>query len=304
MYRVNSTRHEEAIPQRPAGWLNAWPLEKFSSLHEVSMMGFLGWRIHWPATHFFIEYNSNLNTPLKLHPKACLIFDLRDAELAPSLPQFSFSINQLKRWRIYLNDYRSIESFIESLNNHQRHTYAKAERKFKSYGCEVSFIEDWSKYVETVYYLYSKVAQKHGENWLYDLHFFQEAAKRSEYKLLSAWFKGKMIGAFLLLDEAPTLHGFCCGLDYEHSTPSCTYSWMNYEFIQYAFQKHYQNVDVAITSDECKKSLGFTPVPTRLDVYSKGMITRCLFRAASLFFTATINSEGKLKFRSRLSKNA
>lgn len=281
--------------QPPAGWVSSEPLQKFSSLHELSLIGMLGLKTPWPKMQCFIEFNCNLNTPLTHHSKAHFVFDTRDDQLPPSSYGCAFSIKQLRRWRIQVQPNDSFEDFIHSLNKHQRQNYAKAKKKYKAYDCQTLLIEDWSQYSETVYLLYSKVAQKHGKNWLYDLQFFEKASKRKEYQLLSAWFDGQMIGAFLLLDEYPTLHGFCCGVDYEHSRASCTYSWMNYEFIKYAFQKRYQTIDVGITADECKKSIGFKPVPTRIDVYSKGIVTRILLRFMSLFLLATINSNGKLK---------
>jgi hypothetical protein len=68
--------------------------------------------------------------------------------------------------------------------------------------------------------------------------------------------------------------------------------------IQYAIEsKKYQNLDIGLTADQSKKIIGFEPIPSCMDVYTKGVMTHSLLRAASLLLTATITSESKFKIK-------
>lgn len=273
--------------------MKVYPLENFSSLHETSWVEELGWK--WPCLRFFMQFSFNLHTPLKIDPRAYLILHTQDANFVPNC---SFSITGLTRWRLDISSFRSMDDYLKAMIRWHRCNYNKSKRHFLEYGCEISFIErDWSEYAEGVYHLYDNVAQRYSHR-LYDLSFFQEIAKRPDYKLVCAWFEGKMIGVFVLQEELPTLHSIGAGLDYQHSSASYAYSWMHYALFEYAIAaQKYQNVDVGFNSDEAKKAIGFQPVLSRIDIYSKGRATRGMLKLFSRFFNATITPEAKLRIR-------
>ncbi len=264
----------------------------------MSLAGWLGWNIRCPKKHFFLEFNFNLHTPLKINPKAYLTLHTQDADKPPATPNCCYSLTQLKRWRLGIGGYSSFEDYLDSLIRWHHCNYVKSEKIFTNYGCKITVIEeDWTQYVEAVYPLYYNVAQRHGDV-LYDIRFFQAAAKRPDYKLICAWFEDKIIGMFLLQEELPTIHSVICGLDYHHSTKSYAYSWLHYALIHWAIEtKKYQNVDIGLTANESKRAIGFEPISARMDIYSKGVITRNFLCAASLLTKATITSEAKLKLR-------
>lgn len=272
------------------------PLEHFSSLHETSLFEQLGWNTNWPCKHFFLQFSFNLHTPLKFHPQAYLTLHTKDADSPPAASNRCFSITNLIRWRLDLSSYRSIDDYLNASIRWHRCNYSKSKKNFFEYGCKITFIEeDWSKYVEEVYQLYENVA-KHYSHKLYNLSFFQEIAKRPDYKLVCAWFKEKMIGVFVLQEELPTLHSICGGLDYEHSSPSYAYSWMHYALFDHAIaSQKYQNIDVGFNSDEAKKTIGFQPIVSRIDIFSKGKLTRGILKTFSSLIRATITREAKLK---------
>jgi predicted N-acyltransferase len=282
--------------------MKTYALENYSSLHELSLIESLGLNIGLPCKHFFVQFSFNLHTPLKILPQAYLTLHTHDANAPASPPDYCYSFTDLKRWRLDISSYRSFDDYLDSLIRWHRCNYTKSKKKFLGYGCEIRFIEmDWSEHVEQVYQLYVNTSRRY-QHWLYDLNFFQEIAKRLDYKLISAWFQGRMVGFFLLQEELPTLHSICCGLDYLHSSASYAYSWMHYALIEHAITAHkYQNVDVGLSADEAKKTIGFKPVLSRMDIYSKGM-TRRLLQVISHFIAATLNSEGtlKLKWRKRV----
>jgi Acetyltransferase (GNAT) domain len=272
------------------------PLENFSSLHETSLIHELGWNINWPCKHFFMQFSFNLHTPLKIHSQAYLTLHIKDANSQPSAPNCCYNITHLTRWRLDISSYRSIDGYLKGLIRWHRCNYAKSKKKFLEYGCEISFIEeDWSEHAELVYQLYDNVAQRY-QHKLYNLSFFQEIAKRPDYKLVCAWYEGKMIAVFVLQEELPTLHSVLAGLDYQHSSASYAYSWMHYALFDHAIAaEKYQNIDVGFNSDEAKKTIGFKPILSRIDIYSKGRMTRGILKMLSHFISATITSEAKLR---------
>ena len=274
------------------------PLDNFSSLHETSLIEELGWNIHWPCKHFFMQFSFNLHTPLKIAPRAYLTFQTKDAHSPPDALNCCYSITHLTRWRLDISSYRSIDDYLASLIRWHRCNYAKSQKNFFKYGCEISFIEeDWSEYVEEVYRLYDNVARRYHHK-LYDFPFFREIAKRPDYKLVCAWFEKKMIGVFVLQEELPTLHSICAGLDYQHSSPSYAYSWMHYALFEHAIiTRKYQNIDVGFNSDQAKRAIGFEPIPSRIDIYSKGKVTRGFLKLFSHFTSATITPEAKLQLK-------
>lgn len=272
------------------------PLENFSSLHETSFMEELGWKINVPCKHFFMQFSFNLHTPLKIDPRAYLILHTKDADSDPIAPDCCFIITNLTRWHLDISSFRSMDDYLKSMIRWHRCNYNKSNKHFLDYGCEISFIErDWSEYAECVYQLYDNVARRYNHK-LYNLAFFQEIAKRPDYKLVCAWFEGKMIGVFVLQEELPTLHSILSGLDYLHSSASYAYTWMHYALFEHAIAaQKYQNIDVGFNSDEAKKAIGFQPVLSRIDIYSKGRVTRWVLKVFSRFVNATITPEAKLK---------
>lgn len=108
----------------------------------------------------------------------------------------------------------------------------------------------------------------------------------------------KNVGVFIIQEEHPTLHSICTGFDYCHSSASFAYSWMHYAFIAYAIEANkYQDVDVGLTADEAKKTIGFKPIQVFMDIYSSSLLTRGFLRAISRYVTATITPNSKVKFK-------
>lgn len=202
-----------------------------------------------------MQYSFNLHTPLIVHPQTDILVHASQAEAQPVLPNRNYSINGLNRWHLALSSYRSIEECITCMERWHRWNYKKSKQKFDAHGCTIKIIQnDWSEHAQTVNRLYLNVAQ-HYHHWIYDQHFFTEAAKRSDYSLLTAWYKKEMIGVFVLQEEPPILHSTCCGLNYEHSTPSYAYSWMHYALIDHTIsQRKFNMVNVGpYRSNPCKK---------------------------------------------------
>lgn len=279
----------------PKGWELATPLECYSSLNQLSFFDLVRWPFNWPKKQFYLQFSFNLHTPLKIDPRAYLIFHLRDATMAPSSPNRCYTIKSLTRWRLDIKNFQSMEDFLLKAKRRHRNSYAKSKKFFTEYGCSTTVMKgDWTKYVPEAYSLYAKIAERHGE-WLYDLHFFKQIAKRPDYKLLAAWFQGTMIGMTVIQEEPPTFHSICGGLDYFHSSHCCAYSWLHYALIEEAIKAgQFQNVDVGLTADEAKNNIGFSPIPSCMDIYSNGKMTRAFLRTISPFTTATIDSKGKL----------
>lgn len=281
---------------KPKGWLKAVPLENYSSLNELSFGQLIGLNHALFDKHFFLQFCFNLDTPLKIDSRAYLTFEMRDANQLPSSDQCCYSITQLNRWRLDIREYNSLDDFLKDGNKGHRNRYKKSKRTFFEYGCVTKYQEkDWLEHVPEVYNLYAKVADRHGE-WLYDLAFFQECAKREDYSLLTAWYKGEMIAMNLLQKESAVLHSVCLGFDYVHSSLSYAYSWLNYKFIELAIlSDRYSEVDVGITADFAKNKIGYHLVPSRIDIYSNNLITRGLLYAISPFIKTKIDTDGKLK---------
>jgi hypothetical protein len=294
---MSTSSTEQPIAAPPKGWVKAIPLEHYSSLNELSLLDLMGIHIPWPQKHFFVQFCFNLHTPLKIYPQAYLTFNTRDSALPPAIPNPCYSIGNINRWRLDMTPYHSLENFIANTPRQQRCCFARSKKTFFNYGCEITLHEnDWSEYAEQVYRLYGNVAQRHGD-WLYDLNFFQMIAKRPDYKILCAWFNGEMIAVFILQEELPTLHSIACGMDYNHSSASYAYSWMHYALIEklIAAQK-YQNIDIGLTADDAKKCIGFKAIPSNMDIYSNGFVTRKLLGSVSRFVSTTITSGPKLRF--------
>lgn len=297
---MTTTLSEPVLVPGAKGWLQATPLEKYSSLHELSFTGLIGLDRFLPDKKFYVQFDFNRHTPFQMHPDAYLIFQTQDADLPPKHSDCCYSITEFNRWRINIGSYDTFQKYLDSLIRWHLCNFKKSEKKFAESGCTVSMVEgDWSQHVDDVYRLYANVAKKHNDK-LYDHHFFQLLAKQDDTKLLCAWLNGNMIGVFVLLEELPTLHSICCGLDYEHTSESYAYSWLHYELIRLAIESQkYQFVDVGLTADDSKKLIGFTPVPARMDLYTNGVITRGLLRGIHALTTARITPNAKIKFKLR-----
>lgn len=272
----------------------AKPLENHSSLEEFSVTNWMGLGI-WPKLSKYVQFDFNIETPLKIHPKAFLVFKTVDAD-RPSLPDKSFSITQIIRWRLEITAYSTFEEFLNSSKRWHRCNYKKSKRIFEDYGATVSLIEDdWTRYAEEAYALYSNVAKHHNDQ-LYDLSFFRTAAKRGDHSLICAWFEGKMVGMFVLQKECKILHSICCGMDYNHSTKCYVYSWLSYELIRHTIESQkFTTIDVGMSANDSKEAIGFKPIPSRMDIYARGRLGHYFLKGLSRFVTATITSDAKLK---------
>ncbi len=280
----------------PPGWLAATPLAHFSSLHELSLLPLIGLPIPWPKIRFFLQFDFNLHTPFQIHPQALLTFHVRDMSTSLDGRQPCFWMQNINRWSLDLSPYRTMDAYVKGLTRWHRCNYEKSRKLFTLYGCEASLIEgDWSEHALRAYQLYANVAKKHKES-LYDYPYFQAIAKRPDYKLICAWFQGEMVAMFLLEEEGDTIHSTCCGMDYHHSTASCAYSWLHYALIEQAIGRH-KTFDVGISADNAKQAIGFTPIPSSMDIYSKSGVIRSLLRFLSRFVSATITPEAKVKWR-------
>jgi hypothetical protein len=286
-------------------WLASHPLESYSSLQEGSLLSLFGWSAKIRVKTFKVGVNFNMHTPFQCHPEASLTLDLVDAHLPPRGKGCCFSITQLVRWRLDISAYSSFEEYLSLLDRWHMCNYRKSSQKFTQYGTKTLLLKnDWSEHVGTVYSLYLNVANKYG-NKLYTRHFFEQIAKREDYSLITAWFEGKMIGFFVLQDEAPTLHSSCCGFDYHHSSKSYTYTWLTFEIIRLAIEaKKYQTVSAGLSADEEKRAIGFQPVLSRIDIYARGLILRKTLQCISAITIATLNSKSELKllFREPIAK--
>jgi len=293
------SKEPQVIPGEK-GWIETTPLEKYASIHELSLAGLMGFSNAWPDRHFFIQFDFNMHTPFQIDPKAYLSFHTQDADKAPALNGCCYSISEFNRWRLNIEAFSTFDEYLSSLIRWHRCNYSKSEKSFKKMDCEISIISgDWSEYVDAVYRLYTNVARKHGHK-LYDRHYFEILAKREDSLLISAWHKGEMIGHFVLIEELPTLHSICCGLDYERSSESYSYSWLHYELVRFAIQaQKYHNIDVGLTADNSKKLIGFVPVLSRMDLYTNGVVTRGLLRVAHAVSRAKITPDAKVKFHLR-----
>lgn len=296
MTKVDTNVQEKFMPSR--GWISATPLEKYTSIHELSIAGSLGWDIKWPRKHLFIDVDFNMHIPHRFNPNAFLTLQMLDIDKPPAAENRCYTITDLTRWRMRVDAYSSFEAYLSSLIRWHRCNYVKSEKTFKNYGCDVTVIDgDWSQYADEAFDLYTNVALRHGDR-IYDRNFFHMIAKHEDYKLLCAWLHGKMVGMFVLLEEMPTLHHMCCGFDYVHSSKCYAYSWLHYELIRIAIDSQkYQDVDVGMTADTSKREICFEPIPSRIDVYTNSFAARGFMRAASAITTATITPGSKLKFK-------
>ena len=246
--------------------------------------------------------NFNIHIALQQHPKAQLIFHIRDVNTAPLNGDPDFCVDNLIRWRLDISRYDTFTSYQQHMKPKHYRRFNETQQTFTRYGAKISLIEgDWSQYAETVYKLYTKVAEKHGAQ-LYDLNYFRIIAQQNKYILMCTWYKESLIAVLVLVDEEPFFHSICCGLDYDHSKTSQAYSQMHYEFIRLAIDsKKFTQADVGITADDAKSYLDFEPIPVCMDVTAPNIFIRGFLRFVSLFLSATINSKAKLEisFRKR-----
>jgi predicted N-acyltransferase len=276
------------------GWVKAIPLKYYSSLHEFSPSRWMGLSWLFPKKRVWVQFDLNLRTPLSPDNKADIIFRGMDAD-KPVDANSCFSITKIKRWRLHIAFYASYDSFLDSIDEWHYANYLKSQKAFKEHECTTSFIEgDWSQYADKVYELYCNVAKSHHEQ-LFDLSYFQKIATGGS-KLVCAWHGDQMIAMGILVEESSILHCTYCGLDYDHSSKSMAYSWLSFESIRLAIEaKKYEYIDVGLTADAAKRTIGFRSIPMRLDIYAKNRLVRSLLRLIGRYYSATITSEAKLK---------
>lgn len=277
----------------------AIPLERYASLNTISLLSLIGIKSKFLPLNYSIVLDFNLKTSLQQHPKAKMTFHVRDSEI-PSEPRADFCIANVTRWRLDISDQDSFMGYLQKMKRKHYVRYEETQKAFTKYGATLSIIEgDWSQYADEVHKLYLKVAEKHGTQ-MYDLDFFHTIAKRSDYKLMCAWYDKSLIGALVMVDEQPVFHSMVCGLDYSHSKNSHTYAQMHYEFIRFAIEsKKFNLADVGITANDAKSMLDFEPVKSSMDVFAHGWFLRNFLRMMSYFFTATINAKARLELSLR-----
>lgn len=276
------------------GWGEAFPLEYYSSLHELSLLSMMGVNRRIPGMQLLVQFNFNLQTPLQLHPQAKLAFHIVDADKPLAEANCCYSITQLQRWRMDVSAFDTFDAYLGAQKRWHRCNFTKSEKKFKDYEATVAVLSDWKEHIDDVYRIYCNVAKRHNDK-LYDLSFFHLAAQRPDYKLLSAWYQGELIGMFILREEGEVLHSTCCGLDYTHSSTSFAYTWLHFELIRYAIENKFRHIDAGLTADDSKKAIGFQPIQSRLDIYAQNFCIRHFLKLASRLTTATVTSDSKLK---------
>jgi predicted N-acyltransferase len=279
--------------------LSAIPLEKYSSLHKVSLLKLPGINISPAYTFIF-----NLQTTPLPGIRSQLIFSLRDCSAAPILENPDYCINNLTRWRLNLAAYSSFDDFLQKIKRSHFRKYRETLKTFAHYGTTLSLIEDdWSQHADVVYQLYLKVAKRHGKA-LYDLNFFRTIAKLKEYKLLCVWREDAIVSALVIIDEEPVLHSMVCCLDYEHSKKCHAYSRMHYELIRLGIEsKKYAMIDIGLTADKAKSLMDFQPISSRMDIYAQNVMLKAILRMLSRFTMATINEQSKFELSFSLTRN-
>lgn len=272
-------------------------LKKYSSFHKISILSVMGIKTEKPP-HLKVIFNFNLHTHAPQMTRPHLTMNVCDYDANSPGNKFDFCIGNLTRWRLDITPYKSFSEFLESLSQSRKKKYYQTQNAFQEYGATLSVIEgDWSQYAETVYDLYYNVAKKYG-GVLYDLDFFHQIAKDPSYKLMCIWYQGSIVSALVMIDEEPVFHSMICCLDYNHSQKTRAYSLIHYEIIRMAIEaKKYTTVDIGMTGDRLKAIMGYKPVSVRMEVTAQNYFIKGMLRLLSRFFTATINSNGKLEMK-------
>jgi hypothetical protein len=279
------------------GLISSYPKTNYSSGLEICLAKLLGFNVDWPKKHLHLEYNFNLETPLKIDTQTFYTVHARDADKPPAAPNCCYSFTKLTRWRLDISSFATFDDYLNSLIRWHYCNYLKSKKQFQKSNCTVEYFDSgWEQHVDEVYRLYLNVAA-HYVDKLYDLNFFRLGAQRGDYKLICAWHEGKMIGLFVLHDEGKTLHSICCGFDYEVSSASYAYSWLNYELVRFAIEaKKYRQIDVGFTADNSKKLIGLKPIPSRLDFYVNNSLLRGVLKLLSKVVATTLTQRQTLKF--------
>lgn len=253
----------------------ATPLKGYSSEFEITLLEFFGKKIRISAIFDF-----NIQTPTYKESSALLVFRARDSN-EPSTSPTAFSFSHQSRWRIDLSKIKTFEDYLKTLNPSQLRNYKKTLKRFHEHHCTFMLIDrDWSEYAEKAYQLYANVAKRHPPA-IYDLKFFKQIAKRSEYKFLLAQHEENIIAAAVILEEGDCLHAVTCGLDYQHSTKCYAYSYITYMFLHYAIESgKYTLADAGLTADDAKRILGFKKVDYTLDIISNVRPIKWLLKIA------------------------
>lgn len=275
---------------------DAVPLEGYSSLHQLPIFKLLGWNTRI-TPKISLAFNFNLQLSLQHKPNSQFNLNLRDAQFEkPDV--VDFSIENIKRWRMSISEFKSMNDYIASLKSNYKKNYHNTQKAFAAYGASMTYIEDdWSEHAETVYQLYLNVANRRGAQ-LYDLNFFRYIAKTNGYQLLCVWREGVMISMLIVFDEAPVYHSMLVGFDYVHSKNIFAYSLIHYELIKRAIEsgKH-KFIDVGITANKAKSMMNFKPVTVNMDISAKNIIIKYILRFARYFIRARINEDSKLELR-------
>lgn len=286
---------------------HAIPLEKHSSLHKASIFHLLGIKTQL-APKLTITFNFNLQTDISAKPQAHLNIHLRDANgtYDEMTKKSDLRVENIRRWRLNIASFASFTDFLQKMNPRIYKKYLETQKVFNESGSRVSVINnDWSQYADSVYQLYRNVAKRNGAQ-LYDLIFFRKIAQHPSYKLMCLWHKDTLIGtkdtligALVMVDEAPTFHSAICAFDYDHSKKCRAYSIMHYEFLRIAFNEKnkYTTADIGITADKAKSLMGYHPVLSCMEVSARNWFLMLILRSISRFIMLSVNSDAELEWR-------
>ena len=130
---------------------------------------------------------------------------------------------------------------------------------------------------------------------IYDLGFFRAIAKLPAYKLICAWYGEQLIGTLVMVEELSIVHSMVCGLDYEHSKMSFTYSKLYYEFIAQAIAAgNFKIADAGVTADQAKKLLGLAPRPAVVEISVQSTLLRAILRLVHPFVKISLDTQNAL----------
>lgn len=276
-------------------WISAKPLQGFSSLNEGFIWNSLG--LKFGRISSLISFNVETSLPREI-ASPITIHSHPSNETSVARPDFR--IDQLKQWELDLTPFKSFDDYLtDQLNCKQRSNYHRTEKHFTDSGCTFTIIEgDWSAYADKAYSLYHNVASKYMQ--IYDLGFFHATAKLQGYNLICAWQGDKLIGTVVMIEEGSTIHSMGCGLDYQYSKKSYSYSKLHYEFIRYAIDKgRFKVADAGVTADQAKESLGMCSKPAVIEIFVQNPLLRGVLRLAQTLLKVSLNSNNVVSIRPR-----
>lgn len=269
-------------------WLSAKPLDGYSSLHQGALFSLFG----RDYLHFSCVISFNLDKAPRNDLTTMTIYShpVIESKSFNSL----FTITHFVQWQMNIEHFKSFSDYLAYLNHKQRRNYFKVIEHFKKFGCKLKLEnDDWSQHVDRIYELYCNVAKKYIK--IYNKEFFKIIAKRSEYKLITAWHGKELIADLVYVEEGAVIHAMMGGLDYKHSKLSFAYSALHYEFISEAIRiGKYKIADAGVTADAAKHNLGFEPMPAVVEITARGIVFRMILFFANLFLNVHMNEKNEI----------